>query len=354
MTTEPENQQVADADDSALEAEFAARRAARFGGDAEPAPETPAAEPGGSEPPAAAEANPEAAKDVKAEPSGSSVVDTPDLAALRAELDRLRRERDGAVNAVKPLQQRLARLESAGSGQSSPGRFNTSGGKPTPGAKPADSATGDSSDLLASPDVKRALDDFPEVKPVFNVLAKQNASLASELAETRKLLHAYAQRLDEEVLPSVSTLATDWETSRFQARVQSLSSAFPDWSKHYSARLIPSIDPETGDRIDVPVDGKMSPQFAAWLFQQPEDIAELRFSPDPEEVKRMWAKFAQDTASNTAPTPAALPQERTSRLAAAAAPNVKPAPQPARVNWEDMTDEEQFAYRRKLRKQGAS
>ena len=351
MTIKPENQQVSDADESSLEAEFAARRAARLGGDAEPAAEAEPSEAERAESQVPAEANQEPAKtqgDLKpAEPSGKSSVEEDRAARLERELEEARRNYERLAGKVKPLQQKLASLERQS--------FNPGGtSKPTPGAKPADSATVDPSELLASPDIKRALADFPEVKPIVDAIARQNATLAAKLAETERVLQSYAQRLEQEVLPSVSSLASDWETSRFQAKVQDLTSAFPDWSKHYSARLIPSIDPETGEPTEVPVDAKMSPQFAAWLFQQPEEIAALRFSPDPSEVKRMWAKFAQDTASAPAPTPAALPQERTQRLAASAAPNVKPSPQPARVNWEDMSPEEQFAYRRKLRKSGAS
>lgn len=349
MTTEPENPQEAGPDvDAELESQFEALRAKRAGGDAEPTPEAGASDAGQAEPQATAEAS-EAAPESKKPLTDNGQSSKTQFEELQAELRRYREESEAAKqealryrNSLQAFQRKAAELERQQRA------YIGKEGKPTPAVQPADGPSADISALLNSPDLKRTLADFPEVKPLVDVIQKMGGSLSQKIAAYEELSQHLARRLDEEVLPGVSTLASEWEESRFRAKVDDLTSAFPDWNKHYAVKLIPSVDPETGEPVQLPVDARMSPQFASWIFQQPPEVQAMRFSDDPAQVKRMWAKFAQDT-STAAPTSAALSQERTQRLASSAAPAVRSAPAPARVNFDEMSPEEQFAFLRKQR-----
>ena len=352
MTTNTEElQDTGNADTTAIEEQFAALRAAR-NGTAEPATEAGAADPAPQpEPQATAETGEGQAQETQltALPESGKRTSEELEALLRQreeEAAKAKQDAQRAYNSLQAFQRKAAEREREQRGTI--GRDD----KRTPAAKPADGAHSDISDLLNSPELKRTLADFPEVKPLVDVMQRANAQMAQRLAQSEQIAQQLARRLDEELVPGLSALATEWDGSRFQSKVNDLNTAFPQWVDHYAAKLIPSVD-EDGNRIDVPVDARMSPQFAAWIFQQAPEIQGARFSDDPGEVKRMWAKFAQDT-SKAAPTPAALPQERAQRLAASVVPAVRSAPAEARVDFNSLSHEEQFELLRKRRKQSAA
>ncbi len=352
VTAQPPQSVDPAAEVAAQESEFARLREERAAkrAEAEGAEPVAPAEPVKPEPAVVATAKPEpATADQKLTPTSGSGKD--DTQALRAELDKLKLERDAAVARVAPIQSELDRLrqQPVRQQQGQPQRHRQ---QPAQANSPAK--------IFESAEIKQLEKDFPELKPILDVSRQYGAAISertSALPERDQHIESLTGLVEGEIAPRIG----NWEESQrryeHRSRQDVLTKSYSDWTKHYEMNVVDlGVNPETGEKELMPVDKRMSPAFASWVHTPGnEEIAAKRFSDDPEEVAEMWAKFDADTKATAGagqvPATGAV-ENRRQRLAESAAPALKPTPVTHPVDPDKMTDEERFAYRRQLRKAG--
>lgn len=265
------------------------------------------------------------------------------LAEFEGRATKAERERLAAVHKLQQVQREMADLR------------KQPVNKPPEPTNPAPTAPPDASAQA----LKQVEDDYPELKPLVGYV-RQVVAAYSESEKARKALAdtvtSLQTRLDGEIAPAVTRFASGFESIQERAARDTITQAHPKAYDHYK--------PYVNDDGEV-TDEEMSPLFASWLYAQPRETKEKRFSGDPQVVAEMFAAFAQWERSQTG-APAIDPAEsaaasakaesRRRNLEAAVAPDIRPTPAPKPIrsldDFEDENDATAFLLEQKRRARG--